>query len=116
MMMNSAEQEMFVTRNEGDTNIINVNVDSLDHRYIEVFKTAINSSLQANSPRLLLNLESVNFMDSAGLGIVLYGFRATQQRGGEFAVSDVSGYVEKLFKLTGVAKAVKVYAHEADAL
>lgn len=110
------DQDLFVTRHEGSTQVINVNIDSLDHRYIDAFKSAINGSLQGNPKRLLLNLESVNFMDSAGLGIVLYGFRATQQKGGSFAVSDVNGYVDKLFKLTGVAKAVKVYPHEADAL
>lgn len=115
-MMNHTDQEMFITRSEGQTNVINVNVDSLDHRYIEVFKQAINTSLKGNSNRLLLNLGSVNFMDSAGLGIVLYGFRSTQQCGGEFAVSDVKGYVDKLFKLTGVSKAVKVYPNEAAAL
>ena len=107
---NTATEKVYVTHVQGNSNIIDVQVDSLDHRYIEAFKSAINHCLFGNQKKLILNLKTVNFMDSAGLGIILYGYRACKQAGGEFVVCEASGYVSKLFGLTGVSKAIQVHS------
>jgi stage II sporulation protein AA (anti-sigma F factor antagonist) len=112
MMMNN---DLYNTRQENDVNVIDVNVDSFDHRFIDDFKQAINGCLTSKK-EVLLNLETVNFMDSAGLGVILYGHRACAQAGGKFAVCQAHGYVNKLFSLTGVNKAVTVYNSEQEAL
>jgi stage II sporulation protein AA (anti-sigma F factor antagonist) len=114
-MANFGNDKSYTLRQEGNTCVIDVTIDSFDHRYIEEFKSAINHCL-LNHNYLLLNLAHVTFMDSAGLGIILFGHRSCKQAGGEFCVSNVSGYVTKLFGLTGVSKAVKVYNTEEDCL
>ena len=111
----STQGELYNTRQEQSFNVIDVNVESFDHRFIDDFKQAINNSLN-NSNEVLLNLETVNFMDSAGLGVILYGQRACAEAGGKFAVCQAQGYVNKLFNLTGVNKAVKIYQSEQEAL
>lgn len=113
---NTTTEKVYVTHVQGNTNVIDVQIDSFDHRYIETFKSAINHCLVSDQKKLVLNLKAVNFMDSAGLGIILYGHRACKQAGGQFAVCEASGYVNKLFGLTGVAKAVQIFGCLDDAL
>ena len=113
---NATTEKVYVTHVQGNTNVIDVQIDSFDHRYIETFKSAINHCLVSDQKKLVLNLKAVNFMDSAGLGIILYGHRACKQAGGQFAVCEASGYVNKLFGLTGVAKAVQIFGCLDDAL
>ncbi|MCX5920034.1 MAG: STAS domain-containing protein [Candidatus Melainabacteria bacterium] len=113
---NATNEKTYATRLVGNTNVIDVQIDSFDHRYIETFKSAINHCLVSEQKKLVLNLKAVNFMDSAGLGIILYGHRACKQAGGQFAVCEASGYVNKLFGLTGVAKAVQIYGALEDAV
>jgi stage II sporulation protein AA (anti-sigma F factor antagonist) len=113
---NATTEKVYVTHVQGNTNVIDVQIDSFDHRYIETFKSAINHCLVSDQKKLVLNLKAVNFMDSAGLGIILYGHRACKQAGGQFAVCESSGDVNKLFGLTGVAKAVQIFGSLDDAL
>jgi stage II sporulation protein AA (anti-sigma F factor antagonist) len=113
---NTTTEKVYVTHLQGNSNVIEVQIDSFDHRYIETFKSAINHCLVSDQKKLVLNLKAVNFMDSAGLGIILYGHRACKQAGGQFAVCEASGYVNKLFGLTGVAKAVQIFGALEDAL
>ena len=113
---NATTEKVYVTHLQGNTNVIDVQIDSFDHRYIETFKSAINHCLVSDQKKLVLNLKAVNFMDSAGLGIILYGHRACKQAGGQFAVCEASGYVNKLFGLTGVAKAVQIFGCLEDAI
>jgi stage II sporulation protein AA (anti-sigma F factor antagonist) len=113
---NTSTEEVYATHTENNCNVIHVQIDSFDHRYIETFKSAINHCLVTDQKKVVLNLKAVNFMDSAGLGIVLYGHRACKQAGGQFMVCEASGYVNKLFGLTGVAKAVQLFDTLEDAL
>jgi anti-anti-sigma factor len=110
-----SHHELYNTREMEHAQIIDVNIESFDHRYIEDFKRAIANSL-SHKKEVVLNLEAVNFMDSAGLGVILYGHRTCAQAGGTFAVCQAQGYVNKLFNLTGVNKAVKVFQNEDEAI
>lgn len=113
MMM--SHHELYNTRELDKAQVIDVNIESFDHRYIEDFKQAIANSL-THKKEVVLNLEAVNFMDSAGLGVILYGHRTCAQSGGTFAVCQAQGYVTKLFNLTGINKAVKICTSEDEAL
>jgi anti-anti-sigma factor len=93
--------------------VLDVQVDSFDHRYVEQFKEAITQQAQLHGQTpLLLNLEQVNFMDSAGLGIVLYAHRVCKQHQKPFAVVGLNGYVHKLFELSGVGRAIALHTNE----
>jgi stage II sporulation protein AA (anti-sigma F factor antagonist) len=116
MMSNTTTETAYEIYTHENHQVIDVQIESFDHRYIETFKTAINHCLVGEAKKVVLNLKSVNFMDSAGLGIILYGHRACKQANGAFTVCEASGYVNKLFGLTGVSKAIQIVDHLDDAL
>ena len=68
------------------------------------------------SPRLILDLSEVSYMDSAGLG-ALGAYASCQKTGRQFAVAGVSERVLTLFRMTRVEDVVPRYesAIEAEA-
>lgn len=108
--------EGFVTRQLEGRTVMELDTPSVDYRNCEAFKSAIATLVANGEPNLLLNFEKVTFMDSAGLGVVLYGKRSCEAAGGSFSICSVQGYVTNLFKLTNLERAVKMYPNEEVAV
>ena len=62
----------------------------------------------ASSPRLLIDLSSVPFMDSAGLGALIGGIRRTRESEGEVAVACSRPTLTRLLHTTGFDRIVPV--------
>ena len=108
--------EGFITRQTDSVTVLEIDNTSVDYRNCETFKSAISTLVGNNQKHLLVNFEKVSFMDSAGLGVVLYGKRICEGAGGTFAICSVQGYVTNLFKLTNLDRAVRMYPNEEVAL
>lgn len=66
------------------------------------FGDAVAAGLEGERKNVLVNLEGVTFIDSAGIGKLLSGLKTAVEVGGAFRVLKVSLRVEGLMKLTGV--------------
>lgn len=62
----------------------------------------------STSPRLLIDLGSVPFMDSAGLGALIGGIRRVREAGGEVAVACGRPTLTRLLHTTGFDRIVPV--------
>jgi anti-sigma B factor antagonist len=62
----------------------------------------------ASSPRLLIDLSSVPFMDSAGLGALIGGIRRAREAGGDVAVACSRPTLTRLLHTTGFDRIVPV--------
>ncbi|MGQ0519951.1 MAG: STAS domain-containing protein [Actinomycetota bacterium] len=62
----------------------------------------------ANSPRLLIDMSGVPFVDSAGLGALIGGIRRARELGGEVAVSCNRPTLTRLLRTTGFDRIVTV--------
>jgi anti-sigma B factor antagonist len=62
----------------------------------------------ASSPRLLIDLSAVPFMDSAGLGALIGGIRRAREAGGDVAVACGRPTLTRLLHTTGFDRIVPV--------
>ncbi len=69
----------------------------------------------ASSPRLLIDLSSVPFMDSAGLGALIGGIRRAREAGGDVAVACSRPTLTRLLHTTGFDRIVPVTETVEDA-
>jgi anti-sigma B factor antagonist len=70
-----------------------------------------------SGPRVIVDLSSVDFLDSAGLGVVLGLVRRVRQAGGEAAVVlDRSGSAGRVFAVLGLDRVVPVAADVDEVL
>lgn len=89
----------------------------LDHHEAEELRNKWKDMIYKNSVKhIILNLESVTFMDSSGLGVVLGRYKEVLQLGGEMVVCSISPPVKRLFEMSGLFKIVRLEENEEFAL
>lgn len=66
--------------------------------------------------RLLIDLSSVPFLDSAGLGALIGGVRRAREAGGDVAVYGARPAVARLLHTTGFDRVASVSDNEQDAV
>lgn len=80
-----------------------------------VFQQALDGVLRMN-PRVVLDLGGLEFMDSAGLGLLVrYFIRARNAQGG-LTIAEVSGRIAEVLRITRLEGVLQPYATEADAI
>ncbi|MEC5422340.1 anti-sigma F factor antagonist [Virgibacillus sp. C22-A2] len=89
----------------------------LDHHEAEVLRNKWKDMIYKNAVKhVILNLESVTFMDSSGLGVVLGRYKEVLQLGGEMVVCSISPPVKRLFEMSGLFKIIRLEENEEFAL
>ena len=58
--------------------------------------------------KVILDFSDVNFMDSAGIGMLLGRYKVVRMLGGELEVININRQVKKLFEMSGILKIIKV--------
>jgi anti-sigma B factor antagonist len=105
-----------LTHKSGEWTVLEMDAKSADYRNADALKTIVSSQVSAGHINLLLNLEQVSFMDSAGLGVLLHAKRTCEASKGKLALSNVQAYVQNLLKLTNLEKTLRSFTTEAEAL
>jgi anti-sigma B factor antagonist len=82
----------------------------------ELLKDKINSLLAAGKKKLLLNLESVPYIDSAGLGEVVRTYTTVSRQGGSLKLLNLTKRIEDLLSITKLLTVFDTYDNEAEAV
>jgi anti-sigma B factor antagonist len=82
----------------------------------ELLKDKINSLLAAGKKKLLLNLEGVPYIDSAGLGEVVRTYTTVSRQGGSLKLLNLTKRIEDLLSITKLLTVFDTYDNEADAI
>ncbi len=89
-----------VTLNEGD----------------EVLKDKINSLLQQDKKKILLNLAEVPYIDSAGLGEIVRTYTTVSRQGGQLKLVNLTKRITDLLMITKLLTVFETFDVEQDAL
>jgi anti-sigma B factor antagonist len=82
----------------------------------ELLKDKINSLLAAGKKKLLLNLESVPYIDSAGLGEVVRTYTTVSRQGGSLKLLNLTKRIEDLLSITKLLTVFDTYDSESEAV
>jgi anti-sigma B factor antagonist len=82
----------------------------------EMLKDKINSLLAAGKKKLLLNLEGVPYIDSAGLGEVVRTYTTVSRQGGSLKLLNLTKRIEDLLSITKLLTVFDTFDSEADAI
>lgn len=61
-----------------------------------------NAAADPSVRRLVFDMNGLEFMDSAGIGVILGRYKRIAARGGSFEIVNAHGSVEKLLRISGV--------------
>lgn len=73
--------------------------------------------LQDEGPtNVVWNLGKVEFLDSTALGTIVWGMKNLREVGGDLRLCCLTGFVDRLFKLTSLDMAFKIFQTEDEAV
>src|SRR5262245_11567218 len=81
-----------------------------------VLHDKVKELLDSGRTQILLNLEQVSYMDSAGIGELVACFKKARERGGTVKLLRPSGKVVDLLALTKLEQVFEVHGSEAEAI
>ena len=82
----------------------------------ELLKDKINSLIQQGHRKLLLNLEGVPYVDSAGLGEIVRTYTTVSRQGGNLKLLNLTKRIEDLLAITKLLTVFDTYEDEPEAL
>jgi len=82
----------------------------------EMLKDKINSLLASGKKKLLLNLEGVPYIDSAGLGEIVRTYTTVSRQGGKLKLLNLTKRIQDLLAITKLLTVFETYESEPDAL
>ena len=82
----------------------------IDHHSAVSVRERIDDMLYKELPgTLVFDLSEVNFMDSSGLGLVLGRYAKAKEIGTEVIIKNPSKRTEKIFRMAGTDKIIKIF-------
>ncbi len=93
----------FESRTIGDWKVLIPDQDRLDAYVADEFKNCLVGAIEDGTLHVILDLSGVEFMDSSGLGAVVYCFQR-MTKGGRIAIAGAQESVALMLRLTHIDK------------
>jgi len=81
-----------------------------------LLRDKIQELLESGKKNLLLNMEKVSYMDSAGIGELVACYKRAREKTGTVKLLKASGKVADLLQLTKLQEVFETFENEKDAL
>lgn len=81
-----------------------------------LLREKVQALLDGGKKNILLNLEGVSYMDSAGIGELVACYKRAREKGGTVKLLKPAGKVQDLLALTKLEEVFDSYQTEKDAL
>jgi anti-sigma B factor antagonist len=82
----------------------------------ELLKDKINSLIHQGQKKLLLNLEGVPYIDSAGLGEIVRTYTTVSRQGGSLKLVNLTKRITDLLSITKLLTVFETFDAEKDAV
>ena len=82
----------------------------------ELLKDKVNSLVQQDRKLILLNLEGVPYIDSAGLGEIVRTYTTVSRQGGKLKLLNLTKRIQDLLAITKLLTVFETYEDESEAV
>ena len=103
-------------RSAGDVTILDLKGKMTLGEGDELLKDKINSLIQQDQKKLLLNLEGVPYIDSAGLGEIVRTYTTVSRQGGQLKLVHLTKRITDLLSITKLLTVFETFDSEPEAL
>jgi anti-anti-sigma factor len=102
-------------RNQG-ISIIRVNEPRLMYPILSEFANTVTSLIGSGERKVLLDMSSVTYVDSATIGCLMDLYRQAAAAGGALKLAGVQKRVETMLTMTGAQNFLEIHTDEASAI
>ena len=83
--------------------------EEIDHHTTEIIRRRADYEIERYMPRkVIFDFDSVTFMDSAGIGLIIGRYKFTNMLGGKLEVANLTQSVKKIFEMSGILKLIPI--------
>ena len=79
-------------------------------------KKAFDRILSAKTPKIIVNLSKVTYVDSSGLATLVEILKNMRSYGGRLRLTNLSSKIKSLFEITKLEKLFEIMADEEEAI
>jgi anti-sigma B factor antagonist len=94
-------------RNHADTAVVHLDGE-LDLASVPLLETELERAEVAGAATIVLDLRELQFVDSAGLRMIVSAHAQARERGQEFAVTRGPEQVQRLLAITGIGEHLRI--------
>jgi len=104
------------TARNQDVSIVRVNEARLMYPILGEFANTITSLIGSGEKKLLLDMSTVTYVDSATIGCLMDLYRQASAAGGALKLAGVQKRVETMLTMTGAQNFIEVHPDEPSAV
>ena len=83
--------------------------DEIDDCSVQKIRRKADYEIERYMPKkVVFDFDSVTFMDSAGIGLIIGRYKFTNMLGGKLEVANLTQSVRKIFDMSGILKLIPV--------
>ncbi len=95
--------------NEEDKTLIFKIKDEIDDCNVQKIRRKADYEIERYMPRkVIFDFDSVTFMDSSGIGLIIGRYKFANMLGGKLEVANLTQNVKKIFEMSGILKLIPV--------
>ena len=102
------------TNREGQILIVKTE-DRIDGANAREFQVDLEAAIDPDDRGLVLDLEQLSYVSSAGLRVILLTAKTLRKQNGKLAVCSLSDSVREVFEISGFDKIIPVHDNQAEA-
>ena len=87
--------------------------EEIDHHTSSTIRKRCDYEIERFRPKkVVINLEKVGFMDSAGVGLIIGRYKVVKNYGGFLEIENANDNLMRIFKMSGIPKIIRFYNSE----
>jgi len=94
---------------EDKFSIIKFDVDQVLGYEAQEFQDAVLNSLEQKANCIIVDLSSVKYISSWGIGMLIHGLATTRNRGGDFKLAGLADNVMQVFQKVKIDTVLNIY-------
>lgn len=84
-------------------------IDEIDDHSVQMIRRKADYEIERYMPkRIIFDFDSVTFMDSAGIGLIIGRYKFAKMIGAKLEISNLTQSVKKIFEMSGILKLIPV--------
>src|SRR5512142_769945 len=103
-------------RSVGDVTVIDLKGKMTLGEGDELLRDKVNSLIQQNLKKIVLNLAEVPYIDSAGLGEIVRTYTTVSRQGGSLKLLSLTKRIQDLLAITKLLTVFETFESESDAV
>jgi len=103
------------TEREGNALIVKVG-GRVDGANAREFEEQLNAAIAGDNRNVIVDLEELSYISSAGLRAILLVTKSLKQRSAQFSICSLNPSVSEVFQISGFDKIITVHPSRANAV